>query len=123
MRVSDELLQEMFRRAAQLRAKRQRQKKALLGVGCAVFSIQLVFLLSNRMGMTVANNTGLYGSLVFEGGGNEYVMIALAFFLLGIPAGLGIDALVKRWKQRRIDCYARKWGAERNNAHKLRSES
>ena len=49
MRVSDELLQEMFRRAAQLRAKRQRQKKALLGVGCAVFSIQLVFLLSNRM--------------------------------------------------------------------------
>ena len=29
--------------------------------------------------------------------------------LLGIPAGLGVDALIRRWKRRRIDRYAQKW--------------
>lgn len=56
--------------------------------------------------MTVATNTATYGSLVFEGIGNHYVLIALAFFLLGIPAGLGVDRLVRWWKKRRIERYA-----------------
>ncbi len=58
--------------------------------------------------MTVAANTSSYGSLVFEGIGSHYVMIAVVFFLLGIPAGLGIDALIRRLHRRRIDRFARK---------------
>ena len=59
--------------------------------------------------MTVATTTASYGSLVFEGSGNHYVMLAVVFFLLGIPAGLGVDALIRRWKRRRIDRYTQKW--------------
>ena len=36
------------------------------------------------------------------------VSAVIAFFL-GLPAGLGIDALMRRWSRRRIDRYAHKW--------------
>lgn len=54
--------------------------------------------------MTVATNTATYGSLVFEGIGNHYVLIAVAFFLLGIPAGWGRPArpLVEKTKDRTL---------------------
>ena len=54
---------------------------------------------------------------VFEGIGNQYVLIALAFFLLGIPAGLGVDRLVRWWKKRRIERYAQKWMGRENASH------
>ena len=73
-----------------------------------------MLLLKGRISMTVATNTASYGSLVFEGIGNHYVMIAVVFFLLGIPAGLGVDALIRRWKRRRIDRYAQKWMGREN---------
>lgn len=109
MRTTDEQVNEVFRRAALLRARRLRRKKILLGVCCFALSFHLILLLKGRISMTVATNTATYGSLVFEGIGNHYVLIALAFFLLGIPAGLGVDRLVRWWKKRRIERYAQKW--------------
>ena len=91
VRTTDEQVNEEFRRAALLRARRLRRKKILLGVCCFALSFHLILLLKGRISMTVATNTATYGSLVFEGIGNHYVLIALAFFLLGIPAGLGVD--------------------------------
>ena len=93
MRTTDEQVNEVFRRAALLRARRLRRKKILLGVCCFALSFHLILLLKGRISMTVATNTATYGSLVFEGIGNHYVLIAVAFFLLGIPAGLGVDRL------------------------------
>lgn len=109
MRTTDEQVNEVFRRAALLRARRLRRKKILLGVCCFALSFHLILLLKGRISMTVATNTATYGSLVFEGIGNHYVLIAVAFFLLGIPAGLGVDRLVRWWKKRRIERYAQKW--------------
>ena len=112
MRTTNEQVNEVFRRASLLRARRLRRKKILLGVCCVVLSFHLMLLLKGRIVTTVAANTASYGSLVFEGAGNHYVMIAVVFFLLGIPAGLGFDALIRRWKRRRIDRYAQKWIGE-----------
>lgn len=109
MRTTDEQVNEVFRRAALLRARRLRRKKILLGVCCFALSFHLILLLKGRISMTVATNTATYGSLVFEGIGNHYVLIAVAFFLLGIPAGLGVDRLIRWWKKRRIERYAQKW--------------
>ena len=114
MRTTDEQVNEVFRRAALLRARRLRRKKILLGVCCFALSFHLILLLKGRISMTVATNTATYGSLVFEGIGNHYVLIALAFFLLGIPAGLGVDRLVRWWKKRRIERYAQKWMGREN---------
>ena len=111
VRTTDEQVNEVFRRAALLRARRLRRKKILLGVCC------FALLLKGRISMTVATNTATYGSLVFEGIGNHYVLIALAFFLLGIPAGLGVDRLVRWWKKRRIERYAQKWMGRENASH------
>ena len=47
-------------------------------------------------------------------------MIAVVFFLLGIPAGLGFDALIRRWKRRRIDRYAQKWIGEEETSRPWR---
>lgn len=109
MRTSDELLREVYRRAGLRRSRQLRRKKLLLGIGCFALSFLLVVLLSGKTSMTVAANTESYGSLVFQGHGGLYVIIAVVFFLLGIPAGLGVDALIRRWKRRRIDRYAQKW--------------
>ena len=79
MRTTDEQVNEVFRRAALLRARRLRRKKILLGVCCFALSFHLILLLKGRISMTVATNTATYGSLVFEGIGNHYVLIALAF--------------------------------------------
>ena len=46
-----------------------------------------------------------------------FVLIAVAFFLLGIPAGLGVDRLVRWWKKRRIERYAQKWMGQENASH------
>lgn len=109
MRTNDELLQEVYRRARVLRIRKIRRRKRLLGMGCFALSFLLLFLLSGKSDMTVASSLESYGSLVFEGSGVTYVVIAVVFFLLGIPAGLGLDLLMKRWKQRRIARYAKKW--------------
>ena len=97
--------------------RRLRRKKILLGVCCFALSFHLILLLKGRISMTVATNTATYGSLVFEGIGNHYVLIAVAFFLLGIPAGLGVDWLVRWWKKRRIERYAQKWMGRENASH------
>ena len=76
MRTTDEQVNEVFRRAALLRARRLRRKKILLGVCCFALSFHLILLLKGRISMTVATNTATYGSLVFEGIGNHYVLIA-----------------------------------------------
>ena len=105
MRTTDEQVNEVFRRAALLRARRLRRKKILLGVCCFALSFHLILLLKGRISMTVATNTATYGSLVFEGIGNHYVLIAVAFFLLGIPAGLGgrlARPLVEKTKDRTL---------------------
>lgn len=117
VRTTDEQVNEVFRRAALLRARRLRRKKILLGVCCFALSFHLILLLKGRISMTVATNTATYGSLVFEGIGNHYVLIAVAFFLLGIPAGLGVDRLVRWWKKRRIERYAQKWMGRENASH------
>lgn len=117
VRTTDEQVNEVFRRAALLRARRLRRKKILLGVCCFALSFHLILLLKGRISMTVATNTATYGSLVFEGIGNHYVLIVLAFFLLGIPAGLGVDRLVRWWKKRRIERYAQKWMGQENASH------
>ena len=107
--ATNDQVNEVFRRAALLRARRLRRRKILLSVCCVSLSFHLMLLLKGRISMTVAPNTASYGSLVFEGIGNHYVMIAVVFFLLGIPAGLGMDMLIRRWRKRRIDRYAQKW--------------
>lgn len=112
MRTTNEQVNEVFRSASLLRARRLRRKKILLGVCCVALSFHLMLLLKGRIVTTVAANTASYGSLVFEGAGNHYVMIAVVFFLLGIPVGVGFDALIRRWKKRRIDRYAQKWIGE-----------
>ena len=117
VRTTDEQVNEVFRRAALLRARRLRRKKILLGVCCFALSFHLILLLKGRISMTVATNTATYGSLVFEGIGNHYVLIVLAFFLLGIPAGLGVDRLIRWWKKRRIERYAQKWMGQENASH------
>lgn len=109
MRTTDEQVSEVLRRAALLRERSLRRKKILLGACCVALSFHLVLLLKGKISMTVATTTASCGSLVFEGIGNHYVMLAVFFFLLGIPAGLGVDALIRRWKRRRIDRYAQKW--------------
>lgn len=109
MPATNDQVNEVFRRAALLRARRLRRRKILLSVCCVALSFHLMLLLKGRISMTVAPNTASYGSLVFEGIGNHYVMIAVVFFLLGIPAGLGMDMLIRRWRKRRIDRYAQKW--------------
>lgn len=109
MRTSEDLLREVLRRASVLRARRLRRKKALLSVSCIAFSLLLMVLLSGKISLTVAVHTGSYGSLIFEGDGNQYVLVAVIAFFLGLPAGLGIDAFVRRWSRRRIDRYAHKW--------------
>ena len=59
--------------------------------------------------MTVATNTATYGSLVFEGIGNHYVLIALAFFPAGHPRpGWGLTGSSAGWKKARIERYAQK---------------
>ena len=95
MRTTNEQVNEVFRRASLLRARRLRRKKILLGVCCVALSFHLMLLLKGRIVTTVAANTASYGSLVFEGAGNHYVMIAVVFFLLGIPVGVGFDALIR----------------------------
>lgn len=117
VRTTDEQVNEVFRRAALLRARRLRRKKILLGVCCFALSFHLILLLKGRISMTVATNTATYGSLVFEGIGNHYVLIAVAFFLPGIPAGLGVDRLIRWWKKRRIERYAQKWMGRENASH------
>lgn len=117
VRTTDEQVNEVFRRAALLRARRLRRKKILLGVCCFALSFHLILLLKGRISMTVATNTATYGSLVFEGIGNHYVLIAVAFFLVGIPAGLGVDRLIRWWKKRRIERYAQKWMGRENASH------
>ena len=113
VRISSEQVNEVFRRASLLRARRIRRKKILLCVCCFALSFHLMLLLKGRISMTVAANTSSYGSLVFEGIGNHYVMIAVVFFLLGIPAGLGIDALIRRLRSRRIARFAPKMDGEK----------
>lgn len=112
MRTSDELLREVYRRARVLRIRRLRRKKWLLGLGCLALTFLLAFLLNGQSSMRVAAHAETYGSLVFEGRGSEYVMIAVLFFLLGIPAGLGIDWLFRRRRQWRMDRYKEKWMGE-----------
>ena len=109
MRTSDELLREVYRRAGLRRSRQLRRKKLLLGIGCFALSFLLVVLLSGKTSMTVAANTESYGSLVFQGHGGLYVIIAVVFFLLGIPAGLGIEWLFRRRRLRRIKCCREKW--------------
>lgn len=109
MRTSDELLREVYRRAGLRRSRQLRRKKLLLGIGCFALSFLLVVLLSGKTSMTVAANTESYGSLVFQGHGGLYVIIAVVFFLLGIPAGLGIEWLFRRRRLRRIKRCREKW--------------
>lgn len=109
MQPSDALVQEVIRRARVLRARQLRKRKRLLSIGCIALSLLLVFLLHGKTGMTVAANTEFYGSLVFEGYGSLYIIIAVSFFLAGILAGLGLDALRRRRRQRRIQRYTEKW--------------
>lgn len=88
-----------------LRARRLRRKKILLGVCCFALSFHLILLLKGEISMTVATNTATYGSLVFEGIGNHYVLIAVAFFLLGHPGRAGGRAarpLVEKTKDRTL---------------------
>ena len=112
MQPSDALVQEVIRRARVLRARQLRKRKLLLSVGCIALSLLLVFLLHGKTGMTVAANTEFYGSLVFEGHGSLYIIIAVSFFLAGILAGLGLDALRRQRRQRRIQRYTEKWLGE-----------
>lgn len=53
MRTTDEQVNEVFRRAALLRARRLRRKKILLGVCCFALSFHLILLLKGRISMTV----------------------------------------------------------------------
>lgn len=109
MQNTDILMQEVFRRAENLRTRKLQRKKMLLGSGCVVLSLLLLYLLNGKTGMTVAVNTQSYGSLVFEGEGSHHVMIAIVFFLLGSLAGLGLDALRQWCRRRRIQRYTQRW--------------
>lgn len=109
MQNTDILMQEVFRRAENLRTRKLQRKKKLLGCGCVVLSLLLLYLLNGKTGMTVTVNAQSYGSLVFEGGGSHYVMIAIVFFLLGSLAGLGLDALRQWRRRRRIQRYTQRW--------------
>lgn len=82
MRINDALMQEVFRRAEVIREKQLQRRKLLMGLSCVVLSLALLFLLNGKTGMTVASYTESYGSLVFEGSGSHYVIIAVVFFFL-----------------------------------------
>ena len=58
-------------------------RKSCWAYAAFALSFHLMLLLKGRISMTVATNTASYGSLVFEGIGNHYVMIAVGLF----PAG------------------------------------
>lgn len=109
MQTNDAVTREVLRRASLLKARRLRLKKRLLSASCLAFAFLLAYLLSGRISMDVAVNAESYGSLVFVGDGGHYVLIGVIAFLLGIPVGLGVDALVRRIQQRRLDSYAQKW--------------
>lgn len=96
MRINDALMQEVFRRAEVIREKQLQRRKLLMGLSCVVLSLALLFLLNGKTGMTVASYTESYGSLVFEGSGSHYVIIAVVFFFLGCLVGLGADRLYRR---------------------------
>ena len=49
VRTTDEQVNEVFRRAALLRARRLRRKKILLGVCCFALSFHLILLLKGRI--------------------------------------------------------------------------
>ena len=80
-----------------------------MGLSCVVLSLALLFLLNGKTGMTVASYTESYGSLVFEGSGSHYVIIAVVFFFLGCLAGLGADRLYRQWYRKRVRRYTQKW--------------
>ena len=80
-----------------------------MGLSCVVLSLARLFLLNGKTGMTVASYTESYGSLVFEGSGSHYVIIAVVFFFLGWLASLGADKLYRQWYRRRIRRYTQKW--------------
>ena len=79
------------------------------GLSCVVLSLALLFLLNGKTGMTVASYTESYGSLVFEGSGSHYVIIAVVFFFLGCLVGLGADRLYRQWHRKRVRRYTQKW--------------
>ena len=106
MRINDALMQEVFRRAEVIREKQLQRRKLLMGLSCVVLSLALLFLLNGKTGMTVASYTESYGSLVFEGSGSHYVIIAVVFFFL---AGLGADRLYRQWHRKRVRRYTQKW--------------
>ena len=109
MPISNERLHEVLRRAEMLRARSIRRKKLALSLGCLALLMQLALLLKDRLSLATAFNAAFYGSLVFVGQGNHYVVIAVTFFLLGILAGRAIDALVRRWKKTQTDRYTQRW--------------
>lgn len=109
MRINDALMQEVFRRAEVIREKQLQRRKLLMGLSCVVLSLALLFLLNGKTGMTVASYTESYGSLVFEGSGSHYVIIAVVFFFLGCLAGLGADRLYRQWYRKRVRRYTQKW--------------
>lgn len=109
MPISNERLHEVLRRAEMLRARSIRRKKLALSLGCLALLMQLALLLKDRLSLATAVNAASYGSLVFVGQGNHYVVIAVTFFLLGILAGRAIDALVRRWKKTQTDRYTQRW--------------
>ena len=106
MRINDALMQEVFRRAEVIREKQLQRRKLLMGLSCVVLSLALLFLLNGKTGMTVASYTESYGSLVFEGSGSHYVIIAVVFFFLGC---LGADRLYRQWHRKRVRRYTQKW--------------
>lgn len=109
MRINDALMQEVFRRAEVIREKQLQRRKLLMGLSCVVLSLALLFLLNGKTGMTVASYTESYGSLVFEGSGSHYVIIAVVFFFLGCLVGLGADRLYRQWHRKRVRRYTQKW--------------
>lgn len=108
MRINDALMQEVFRRAEVIREKQLQRRKLLMGLSCVVLSLALLFLLNGKTGMTVASYTESYGSLVFEGSGSHYVIIAVVFFFLGCLVGLGADRLYRQWYRKRVRRYTQK---------------
>lgn len=109
MRINDALMQEVFRRAEVIREKQLQRRKLLMGLSCVVLSLALLFLLNGKTGMTVASYTESYGSLVFEGSGSHYIIIAVVFFFLGCLVGLGADRLYRQWHRKRVRRYTQKW--------------